>query len=668
MTSAAQVRTYALLAIVTLAVVLRTYGIAAYSLAGDEYNSLVEARQLGLNWNSIIYSAVMHFWVGLGSSEVWLRLPAAAFGVAAVPLIFQAGAKLDGWRAGAVAGLLAATSPFSIYHSQEVRFYSLFIFASAVFMLATIHYAQSEKTNRSRLGVAAAGLLLLVSHFVGVVALWAQGAATFLALKRRRLSTILLVTIGVPLMLFGLLLLPPVRGMVLELYQIFGNARGANTALTPISFVSFAKIAFAGFTFVFGYHVYPLRLLLVIPGLMLVSFLIVCGIVRLIKQRRWAALGVTYGLSLVGAYLVLDSVGGRVASGVAPRHVAFVWPAFIVVVAVGLARFKRATFTVLVLATLTVNAVSLSYGWRKDWTYGSTIDYRAAAEYVSRQATPNAAVIFAGRAAGPVDVYFPKNLSRVNWSSFSQTGDITSVVRSDRLIFVSDDWEQGRRQRIDRLLRQLTQHYTRVEGRVDYPMFEYVFDRDSAKDRSSPLTGSVAQQLHQPLSLYGLEFQDLKLPVTVSTNGVNLVVSGAAQLPNLDGERVLTLSVTGSQARRLILLTNASETSVTGATLAEIVIESDKGVAKNIALRLDNETTSWDQMCQSGSACKTVFQWHKRVSITGQQSYPGAWRDFQAGIHAVSFELPANMRAEKISIRYLASSGHLYLWAIALAS
>src|SRR5262245_50634953 len=155
--------TYVVIAIVTTAVLLRLYGISFYPLEGDEYRSLVEAKSVGLNWNSIIYSSMMHFWAQFGSSELWLRLPAAVFGAVTVPVMYKLGERLAGSRAAWVAAILAATSPFNIYHSQEVRFYSLFMFAAAVFMLATMTYVDSGKSRRDRSLVLITGLFLLIS-------------------------------------------------------------------------------------------------------------------------------------------------------------------------------------------------------------------------------------------------------------------------------------------------------------------------------------------------------------------------------------------------------------------------------------------------------------------------------------------------------------------------
>ena len=210
-------RAVVLWTIVGMGIALRIYGIGAYTLTFDEYGSIVEGQRVGLNWNSILYSTVMHFWLALGTSEFWLRLPAAIFGMATVPVLFKVGEKLGSWRVGAVAALLAATSPFNIYHSQEVRFYSLFMLAAAIFLLATVDYVQSERTIRSRVLVIAASVLLLMTHFLGFITVYAQTAATFLAIKRRKRSTIVAITIGLPIVIFGLPLLSPVRALLVHL-------------------------------------------------------------------------------------------------------------------------------------------------------------------------------------------------------------------------------------------------------------------------------------------------------------------------------------------------------------------------------------------------------------------------------------------------------------------
>jgi len=670
-TSAARRRTYVLLSIVGLGLALRFYGISLYPLGGDEYGSIAEAKSVGLNWNSILYSTLMHFWVRLGTTEFWLRLPAAIFGIATVPLLFRVGEKLGGWRTGLVAGLLAATSPFNIYHSQEIRFYSLFIFSSTAFMLATISYVEARRSPRARLAVAFAGGLLLISHFVAVIALFAQGSAAFVAAKKRRSPTVLVVTVGLPLLMFGLPILPPVRNELLHLYQVYGNAQGSDISPTSVSLISFAKIAFAGYTFVFGYHVYPFRAVLVVTGLLLCGFLVVRGAVMLAQQSKWRVLPFSYLVALIGIYLVLDSVGGRVASGVSPRHAAFVWPAFVVLVSLGLSCFKKRSFKVLLVALLLINSTSLWYGWQKDWSYVAAADYRSAAAYASRWNQEGTALLDWGRAADPIDFYFSVKIRRVDWYPFLETGDLAPLLPNRRLIVVTNDWQADERRGFDRLLQRLDKHYTGIDGRVDYPLFEYVFERTPGSGNSVYSANRATRQLPQPLSIYGLEFQDLRLPVTVTAKGSTLEVIGAYGLPNVEGQNSVGMPLSQpTGANKLILLTNVVGAPVaqSGAPIAEVIVESNSGVIKTLPLRLGVETASWDERCQPNANCETAFQWHKRMALVGQKSFPGGWRDFQAGLHLVTFDLPPGTEVTKISIRYSAGSGHLYLWGIALAA
>jgi len=668
--SKARLRTYLVIGIIGIALLIRLYGISFYTLEIDEYGTIAEARSVGLNWNSILYSGLMHYWMRMGMSEAWLRLPATFFGLMTVPLVFKAAEMLGGWCAGIAAALLAATSPFNIHHSQEVRFYTLFMFASAAFMVATIGYVGSRRVARGRLSVLLTGLVLLISHFLGVLALYAQGTAAFLAANKRRSSlTGLILVFGLPLLIFGLPLIPPFQTKLWHLYQVYGNAMGHSPIVTPISLISLAKVAFAGYVFVFGYHVYPLRLILVIAGLGLTAFLLGRGTLRLWKRRQWRVLPFTYLLAVLGVYIVLDSVGGRLASGVSPRHVAFAWPAFVVLVALGLSSFTRAAFHVLLAVLLGINVLSLWFGWQRDWTYGTAPDYRRAAEYVSRWAEKDAAIISDARSQEPIDFYFPKGVPLVNSWVYLQGRDLNQLPPYQRLIFVTDDWTADSRRDSDQLMEKLSKGFSCIDGRVDYPLFEYVLDRKSLPESSGYSLHPSRAQLRQPLSFYGLEFQDLRLPVSLEVKKTPLQVIGAYGLPDLAGRSTLTIPLSQpTHAGRLILLTDvvAFDQLQAGQQIAEVTVENNRGTSDTFPLRLGEETALWDKQCQAGANCETVYQWHKRVAIVGQNTFHGAWRDFQAGLHGVSFDLAQTTEVTSLTVRYVASSGHLYLWGIAL--
>ncbi len=102
--------------------------------------------------------------------------------------------------------------------------------------------------------------------------------------------------------------------------------------------------------------------------------------------------------------------------------------------------------------------------------------------------------------------------------------------------------------------------------------------------------------------------------------------------------------------------------------IAEVLVESKEGKTVTIPLRLGKETAGWDQQCESSAPCQTVFQWHKRIAVTGQNSYDRSFRDFPAGLHGVALDLPERMEVVRVTFRYTANSGSLYVWGVALPS
>jgi len=658
-----------------LAAVLRIYAISLYPLTGDEYESIAGARNIHLNWNSIIYSLLTHFWIRMGDSEFWLRLPSAIFGIATVSIIFKAGEKLGGWRTGFVAGLLAATSAFNIYHSQEMRFYSLFVCASAGFMLATFHYVDARKTLRSRGLVLVAALALILSHFLGILALAAQATAAVLANKsswprRVQISAFMVLTL-----LMGLPLIPTVQRRLWDFYSIHAGVTDfSRPVINGVSAVNFAKVAVAGYTFVFGYHVYPLRLVPVIAGLSLTLLFLCLGCARLWQASPWRMLPLTYLLAVFAVFFVLNSIGGAVSTVIGPRHVGFVWPVFITIVAIGITSFQKPLFQVTLASLLVINGFSIWSGWQKAWTYGTPTDYRSAAAYVSQVLTKESAIVHDGRSSAPIDFYFPKNVPLIrapliDAEAHIQGRDAFALLGYQRLILVTDDWEPVRRRGLDQLLASLTERYSLVDGHVDYPLFEYVLDRKPGPGLRGYALSGEAMQVQQPLSFYGLEFQDLHLPVAVKVKDVTLNVIGAYGLPDLERRSELSIPLAASTiTRRVVLLSNIVGAGglQPGQTVGQISIESKDGQTLTMPLRLGQETASWDKRCAPNAACATVFQWHKRLAMVGQNSYEGAFRDFPAGLQGVVLDLPMGQEVRRLTVRYTGGAGRLYLWGIAL--
>ncbi|MBN1884597.1 MAG: glycosyltransferase family 39 protein [Candidatus Krumholzibacteriota bacterium] len=167
-------RDRAVLAAITIAAAaLRLFRLDAQSMWTDELLSVHAwttppgvsfAVKLLWDVHGPLYSLFMHFWSAVSTAPAWLRLPSAAAGTAAVPLVHAWLLPIGGRRVARYAALFLAVSPFALYYAQEVRFYSFLLLAS---ILALIVYRRFVETPSIRRG-ALLGLSLLAAclcHF-----------------------------------------------------------------------------------------------------------------------------------------------------------------------------------------------------------------------------------------------------------------------------------------------------------------------------------------------------------------------------------------------------------------------------------------------------------------------------------------------------------------------
>jgi uncharacterized membrane protein len=178
----------ALAGITLLAALLRLPWLEADSLWFDEAATWwIADRPFAAMWAdalrdnypplyTLITWATVHLF---GSGEWVLRLPAALFGVALVPMVYVLGARCGGRTAGLIAALLIALSAFHVWYSLEARMYSLLALASCAYSWAALRDLQQPNRQSAALLVGI-GIALLLSHpygalnwfAVSVVALW----------------------------------------------------------------------------------------------------------------------------------------------------------------------------------------------------------------------------------------------------------------------------------------------------------------------------------------------------------------------------------------------------------------------------------------------------------------------------------------------------------------
>jgi len=125
--------------IILLGTVLRLYDLGTESFWFDEIYTVHRVSQDlqtlvhqlaadGTITRNAVYYFLAHFWVlPFEITEASIRSLSALFGVLSVGMMYLVGRELFDEKVGLLSSLLIAVSEFQIQHSQEARFYSLFV-------------------------------------------------------------------------------------------------------------------------------------------------------------------------------------------------------------------------------------------------------------------------------------------------------------------------------------------------------------------------------------------------------------------------------------------------------------------------------------------------------------------------------------------------------------
>jgi hypothetical protein len=412
--------------------------------------------------------------------------------------------------------------------------------------------------------------------------------------------------------------------------------------------------------FALGNRVYPLWFLISVPCLVVVGVSFVAGTAALRRRRAFWPIFVFLAFMIL-VFLALDPLAPAFTETAGPRHVLPAWPALMLLVALGASR-HRPLFVAISLVTF----VCLGTFYADRWAYGETPqNWPAAAKFVTQVADGNTVLLYDGRSADPVRYYFPGNVATESYWPYVQSADTSPLLGYDRIIFLTNDFQDGRRREFDSLMRRIEEHYLWFGGRTDGSIKEYAFQRKPI-DTSGYLLDDVSGQVRQPLNILGLEFDDLSLPVQADIRGHALQIIGAFSLPGLDGSRTRLIPLAGSTpARRLILVSSVIGTTP-GGQAAAVSLHNGDGYTFTLPLRMGIETAAWDKPCPPRAPCQSVVQWHKRIALVGQRAYAGAWGDFQASLAGVLLPLPQQSGSpDQISFELSCDNCQFYVWAIA---
>ena len=160
-------------AIVALAAFLRFYHIGSQSFWTDEILSFgASTAPEGISfWKKLLYDVhgpfhtlIIHLVRYISESEGFLRAPSALAGTISVLLVYRWLVRLGRRDIAHYGALLLAVSPFGLYYSQELRYYSLMMMFALVSLILYERFLEEPSYRRgAMLGLALAAAAL--SHF-----------------------------------------------------------------------------------------------------------------------------------------------------------------------------------------------------------------------------------------------------------------------------------------------------------------------------------------------------------------------------------------------------------------------------------------------------------------------------------------------------------------------
>lgn len=412
--------------ILLLAIVLRLWNINQ-SLWLDEAAQVIESSLPALlipqNMSAIfhppLFHIIAHYWLFLGKEEWLVRILPVAFGIGSIYIAYLFAKELFNKKTGLIAALLLAINPFHIYYSQEFRPYIMTLFVVLVVMY--LFWKSLKQGGKWWLFYSLALTALFYSTYMAVFII--VGQLIFLALTNSFIKHT--KNLAISFIVSGLLFLPWMP-YVFEQIKMSGSFStdlpGWKDAVsTPV----YKLIPLTLVKFIIGQINFSPP---IIYGLMSGLVVLVWGCIILkgssIKDKAWVYVSV---LGISG--LIIPTIFSILLQIASPKRLVFILPLVVILLAVGVNRYKYYYFKILLFILVTLNFMFLAIFnlnpkfQREDW--------KNAVKFVESQAGNDTLVLF--KFSGPFAPYTYYGESNVPFVGLTSGSVVSQQLLEDRL-------------------------------------------------------------------------------------------------------------------------------------------------------------------------------------------------------------------------------------------
>lgn len=390
---------FLLLFIIFIGTVLRLYHLGKQSLWLDEAYSVMMSRSLITPWfeqvqdsSPPLYYSLLHYWINMfGKSEFSLRLLSCIFGILLIPLVFIVGTSVFNRKVGIYAALFTAISPIHIYYSQEARMYALLPFLSLVsfFMLSL---SLRKNKNIYWITYILTTIFCLYTHNHGVFLLVAE-MCFYIFYNRKKSRGLLLKFILSQLTILGAFL-PRIFVLSQQIFMEM-NPWIALTTLRDIysTFLHFCLLS---------YHLPLTESISITLKIAIPIFALIFLVGIFVSQKQNTFLPVYIIIPLAIAFVI----SCKLPIYVAGRYDILVFPAFCLIIALGLSKitprlFRLSLLTIIILSTL----ISLYHYY---FIYNKSND-RIISEYVQKYINREDVVVITELNITPFEYYWSRD-------------------------------------------------------------------------------------------------------------------------------------------------------------------------------------------------------------------------------------------------------------------
>jgi uncharacterized membrane protein len=435
--------------IIFASAVLRFYRIGGQSYWIDELLSLgASTAPEGISfWEKILHdvhgplhSVIIHFLQRFSTTEYLLRSPSAIAGILSVFFIYRWLKMIGRGDVAIYAALILALSPYNLYYSQELRFYSLLTLFVILSMMAFQRYLR-DPTISTGLVLGIALTCASLSHFS---ALFLPVGFTAYLLVSRKLggryiraglvaAAVLLLAIS-PWVYREIENLRGIEVVHISKLPVEDRLRGDLT-LNPWSY------PYTFYAFSVGYSFGPdlrvlhgvdsaIELLAVYwPHLLIVmivfGYLMLHGVIEAARRGNLAqflSIGIT-GLAMITVIALLNIKVFNV------RYLTVLFPIFVALIACGLPRGRMSRYAALVIVCVLFMASNVNY--YADPTYARD-DIRSAVDMIEQE--EGASDLILGINSVSVIEHYYDGTNRVQWISPIELGREETYSKVDRYL------------------------------------------------------------------------------------------------------------------------------------------------------------------------------------------------------------------------------------------